>query len=348
MVGDASASAKGEFQMQVRSTVARALVLSVGAALATSACGQYSLSNIRALKAFKEANGLYSKKEYKGALEAYNRVLEFNPEFSGITYFFIGNSNDYLFKPAKKGEPENDAYLTKAIANYKLALEKIKDTDQDAAKYRKLSYEWLIAAYGVEKLNDLSQAEPIVRRLMEIEPNEPRNYQQMAKLYEDAGRMEDAEAMYRKAIDLKPNDAAGYEVIAGFYFRQGRFEDTMDAFNKRANLEPNNPEAWHTIATYYQDHLFKNKRLAKPKQLEYALKGIEAEDKALALNPEYTDALFFKNILLLVQAGVETNPAKREALTKLAGELREKGLALQKKQAGDAAATASKKGGGGD
>ena len=39
-------------------------------------------------------------------------------------YFFLGNSYDNQYKPARKGEADNDALLTKAIENYKLAAER--------------------------------------------------------------------------------------------------------------------------------------------------------------------------------------------------------------------------------
>ena len=64
-------------------------------------------------------------------------------------YFFLANSYDNLYKPARKGEAENDALLTKAIENYKLAAE--KETDP---KMKKLSLDYLVAAYGPDKLDD--------------------------------------------------------------------------------------------------------------------------------------------------------------------------------------------------
>ena len=76
-------------------------------------------------------------------------------------YFFLGNSYDNLYKPARKGEAENDAFLTKAIENYKLAAE--KETDP---KMKKLSMDYLVAAYGPDKLNDPVEAEAIVQKMI--------------------------------------------------------------------------------------------------------------------------------------------------------------------------------------
>jgi len=317
--------------MHARSRLGRVVMLVAGLALATTACGQYSISNIRALKAFKDANDLYKKSEFKAAAAGYEETLQRNPDFFGITYFFLGNSYDNLYKPAKAGDPENDAYLQKAIENYKLATEKIKDTDPQGPQIRKLAYEYLIATYN-DKLKDFEKAEPIAKHLIEIEPNEPNDYEALGKLYEDSGRYDEAEAMFLKAVDVRPNDPTVYQALAGYYNRQGQFDKTMDAWNKRADHEPNNPEAWHTIATYYTDELMRDKRLTKDKQKEYADKGVAADDKALALNAEYFEALSYKNILLRFQANFEKDPAKQKALLQEAEDLKNKALEIQKKQ----------------
>lgn len=336
--------------MRFRPSVARTFLLALGVAVATTACGQYSISNIRALRAFKQANEAYSKSDYRGAIELYQKTFELNPDFMGVTYFLIGNSYDMLYKPAKKGDPQNDENLVKAVENYKLAIEKIKDTDPEGPKYRRWAYEWLVAAYGADKLDDVAQAEPIIQEMIKIDPNDAGNYLAMAKLYEGAGKLEEAEAQFKKAIDVRPNDALGYESIAGFYNRVGRFEDTMAAFNQRASLEPNNPEAWHTIGTYYEDKIFQESK-QKPLRVresvlrEYALKGIEAEDKALAINPDYAEAVAYKNILLRMQANYERDLALRTRLIKDADTLLERYNEL--KAAQSSASDEAKKGSGG-
>ncbi|MGH7488572.1 MAG: tetratricopeptide repeat protein [bacterium] len=329
--------------MSIRSTVARAVALVLGLGLATAACGQYSISNIRALKAFKEGNELYGRKEYKSAAEHYQEAFDRNPEFRGIGYFFLGNSYDNLYKDSKKGDPQNDAYLQKAIDNYKLAIDKIKDTDAPTAPdIRKRSYEFLIAAYK-DKMKDFAQAEPVAKQMIDMDPTDPTNYQVLGALYEDAGRYDDAEAMFLKSTQVKATDPQVYSALAGYYNRQGQFEKTMAALQKRADAEPNNPEAWHTMATYYSEKAIRETSLSKSKVLEYAQAGIAADDKALAINPTYAEAMVFKNILLLVQARLEPNPAKRAELTKQADALKAKAIELQKQQAQGAAA--AKKGG---
>ena len=65
----------------------------------------------------------------------------------------------------------------------------------------------------------------------------------------------------------------------------------------------------------------------------YIEQGIEAEDRALAINPEYVDALVYKNILLRLKALGEPDRAKVAALLKEADRIRDRAIELQKKKA---------------
>jgi len=150
--------------------------------------------------------------------------------------------------------------------------------------------------------------------------------------------------MFQKAIDVKPNDASSYLVLAGYFIRQGMFEKCMTALEMRAKIEPNNPEAWHTMATYYWEKAWKDLKLPIATKKDYVAKGIAADDKALALNGEYVEALTYKNILLRIEAGMEKDPAKQKDILKQADDLRDKAIDLQKKQQSTAAA--AKKSGG--
>jgi tetratricopeptide (TPR) repeat protein len=292
-----------------------------------AACGQ--LENLKARKAFKEANQLYRTQDWRKAAAKYEETLQLAPDDPQLAaaYFYLGNSYDNLYRPTRQGEAENDAYLQKALQNYKLAAEK----DQDP-KMKTLALQYLVAAYGPDKLNDPASAEPIVQRMIELDPSEPANYFALAKLYEDAGRYDDAEAMLLKAKEAKPSEPAVYMQLARYYNAQGDFAKTMEALQERANREPNNPEAFQTMAAYYWEKAFRDFRLKEPEKREYIMKGIEATDKAIALKPDYMEALTYKNILLRMQANIEKDPQRQKQLLDEADVLRAKAIELQKKK----------------
>ena len=312
-----------------------ALVIAVG--VSTTACGKYSIGNLRSLMAFKEANQLYQRGDFKRAIPVYEKAIAFNPDM-GVVYFFLGNSYDNLYKPSLKGEAENDANLTKAVQYYQKATEVIKDDDIQGPQIRKLAYEYLIAAYGVDKLGDFEKAEPIAEKLISLEPNEPVNYQSIGKLYEDQGRYEEAEAKFNKAVEVRPNDPLGYMILAGFHNRQGNFEKAMDAWERRAKVEPNNPEAHHMIAYFLYEKAFKDYTLPAATKKEMLARSIEADNEALRLNPDYVEALTIKNIVLRMQAVTERDPKKQKALIEEADKLRNRAVDLQKTQTSSQAA----------
>lgn len=297
------------------------------AAMGTSACGY--IATMKAQMAFKDANHAYQTQDYKKAIEKYKEALVHKPDLA-VAYFYLGNSHDNLYKPARKGEAENDAHMQEAVNYYRKATETIEDP-----KLRKLSYEYLLNAYGAEKLNDPAQAEPIVKKMIEMEPDEPSNYYALAKIYEDAGNYDEAEKMLLAARDRRPKDSTTYMQLAGFYNRQGQFDKTIESLEQRAASEPNNPEAYYTIATYLWDKTFRDFRLGDAEKRAYVEKGLAATDKAIAIKDDYLEAIVYKGLLLRLQANMERDRARQQALLREADALRDRAKALQKaKQAG--------------
>ena len=315
----------------------RAVVALLGVTLAVAGCGRYSYANLKAKKSFNEAGSLYTRGEFRQAAVKYEEVVsdpsvvENDPLVGGAAYFYLANSYDNLYKPGRKGEPENDANLTKAEANYLLASEKASDE-----LIRRRAIEYLVALYGPDKLNTPEKSEPLVRRLIEIDANDPANYYVLGKVYEDAGRMEEAEQAYLKAAAIKPGNPEPYQYLAGFYDRQGNWDKAVEAMAKRAENDPNNPEAFHQMAVWLWAKADKDFKLTSAEKRSYIDRGIEAENKALAINGDYIDALVYKNILLRLKANTETDRARQAALIREADQIRDKAMALQKQKAAGA------------
>jgi tetratricopeptide (TPR) repeat protein len=297
--------------------------------LAVTGCGQ--VANLQARMAFREANGLYQGQDWKAAAEKYEEVLALNPTDPQLltSYFFLGNSYDNQFKPGRENDPANDALLTKAIENYKLASERIQENPQ----IRTLSLQYLVAAYGSDKLNDPSQAEPLLLKMIQMDPKESANYFLLSRLYEDSGDYENAEAQLVKAREMRPADPVVYTTLAAYYDRQGEFDKLIEALEARTAQEPNNPEAYYTIATYYFNKASRDFSLNNAEKGKYAQAGLAATDKALALNKDYFEALVFKNLLLRVQATVTPDRARQLALLKEADQLRDRAEELRKLKA---------------
>jgi tetratricopeptide (TPR) repeat protein len=315
-------------------TLSRAALLAAALAVVgvgTSACSKFNM--LKGQMAFKDANAAYAANDYKKAIEKYQEALARNPDLA-VAYFYLANSYDNLYKPAKKGQPENDANLQKAVEYYKKASEMIAEP-----KLKKLSFQYLVACYGTDKLNDPSQAEPLVQKMIQMDPSDPTNYYALTKIYEDAGQYEEAEATLLKAKAARPNDGSVYMQLASFYNKQGKFDKTMEALNQRATNDPKNPEGYYTIAVYYWDKTFRDKGIDDATRKEYIAKGLEAADKAIRIKPDYLEAIVYKGLLLRLEANMEKDRKKQADLLHQADELRDRAKALQKTKTTGAGAT---------
>ncbi|MGE3274685.1 MAG: tetratricopeptide repeat protein [Vicinamibacterales bacterium] len=310
--------------MRIRSTAAY-LALTAGLGLALAGCGK--IGEIQAMKAFKDGNKLYQQSDWRAAAEKYEEALKADPNNAQI-YFYLANSYDNMYRPTRAGEAQNDAYLEKAIANYKEAAAKNEDPQM-----KRLALEYLVAAYGPDKLNDPTLAEPVVKQMIELEPSEPSNYFALAKIYEDSGEYELAEETFQQAKQARPNSPDVYMQLAGFYNRQGDFDKTIEALRERVNLEPNNPEAYYTVATYYWDKAYRDFRITDKEKMQYVMDGLDAVDKAIQIKDDYMEAIAYKNLLLRLQANLEKDPAKQQALLKEADVLRDRATELRKQKA---------------
>jgi Flp pilus assembly protein TadD len=318
---------------RMRSVSRLSLTVAAAVALATVGCGK--MGELKARKDYKEANQAYAQQDYKTGAEKYELAVQADPDNPALApaYFYLGNSYDNLYKPSRKGDPANDAMLTKAIQNYQQAAERLsKSSDKKDKALGALSMKYLVAAYGADKLNDPAKAEPVVQRMIQLDPGETEYYFMLAKIYDDAGAYENEEDVLLKAKEIKPNEPAVYMTLAGYYKRQGQTEKMIKATEDRAAREPNNPEAHYTVATFYWDEVFRDTSLKENQKREYLQKGLTEIDKAIQIQPDYVEALVIKGLLLRLQANLEKDAQKQAELMKQAKALADKAEELRKKR----------------
>ena len=301
--------------MQMRSFGVRLALVAI-MALPLMSC--QAIDRLQAIKMFKDANTFYQRADYEAAVAMYEDVIANDPNMMDA-YFYLANSYDNLFRPALRGEPDNDLLLERAIDNY------IASVDiQTNAAMRTLSMQYLVSAFGPDKGNDPARSEPVLQQMIRNDPANPDNYFALAKLYEDSGLYEEAEQVFLQVRDLRADDPTVYLQMAGFYNRNEEFEQTIEALRQRAAIEPDNPEAFYTIGTYYWEKAFRDFRLTEEQELEYVMLGLAEEDKALDLNADYVEALTYKNILMRMQANLTEDLDLQEQLIAEADMLRDR------------------------
>jgi tetratricopeptide (TPR) repeat protein len=306
--------------------MAGAAILGLASTLACSKIG-----NIRAMATFKQANQAYQGQDYKKAAALYEETVTNDPTLSQV-YFYLGNSYDNLYKPGLK-TTANDEFIAKAVAAYQHAADNLSESLPAEAQLKRLTLQYLAAAYGADKLDDPVKEEPVLQQLIMLTPGESSNYFQLAKLYEDAGLYDDAERIFVLAKAARPDDSNVYMQLAGFYNRQGRFDKTIESLEQRAAREANNPEVFYTISTYYWDEAYRDTRLQESQKKEYVQKGIDAVDRALQIKSDYVEAIVYKGLLLRLQANLEKDAAKQKQLLSDADKLRDQAESLRKAKA---------------
>ena len=291
--------------MHIRSLVTRfALVTLV--VLPMISCSAFD--RLRALRVIRDAHTQYQRADYVAAAELYEEVLVNDPNLVEA-YFYLANSYDQQYRPALRGEPDNDRVLEMAIDNYITSAER-----QNSLDMQTLSLQYLVAAFGPDKANDPAKAEPVLQVMTEADPTNPENYFALARLYEDSGLFTEAEEVLTQVRTQRGDDPQVFLQLAAFYNRNELFDETIEALRERSALEPENPEAFYT---------------SDEQEEEYVMLGLAEVEKALDLNPDYIEALTYKNILMRMQANLTEDLDERDALISEADELRDRAEELQ-------------------
>jgi tetratricopeptide (TPR) repeat protein len=211
------------------------------------------------------------------------------------------------------------------------------------APYEQYSMEQLAAIYR-DNLDDFQNAEKYFKALIELDPKTPERYYALADVYErfndpeDLPLLEQAIEAYKKPVELHPEDPIAYRQVANLLNKYGRFDETMEWLAKARDVQANNPEGYYLIAVHYWDKVYRDPSLTDNDKKSYIQLGLDQLDKALQIDDQYIDALIYKNLLLREQAKVE--PKRKAELEKMANELRDKAMELKEKK--DAAEKAAK------
>ena len=201
--------------------------------------------------------------------------------------------------------------------------------------YQQYSMEQLAAIYR-DNLDDFENAVNYFKRLIEIDIKTPERYYALADVYErfhDPEAMpllEQAIEAYKKPVEMSPEDPLVYRQVANLLNKYGRFDETMDWLAKARDVHANDPEGYYLIAVHYWDKVYRDPDLNTNEKGDFIELGIAQLNHALDIDGEYVDALIYKNLLLREKAKV--TPSDAEALTTEANVLRDRAMELRVEQ----------------
>ena len=267
--------------------------------VSVTACGQFA--GLKAKKHLKDAQRALSAAGLSDGCRRVRGGDQGRPELDGGVLL----PGQQLRQPVPAGRararPSTTRYLDEAVKNYERSVEKLADsTDPQEVELRKRSLQYLAAVYASDKQNDPEKAEPVVKRLIDLDPKDTTNYFGLAKIYEDNGEFDEAEEQMK--LPRRPRRAADVSSqLSEFYNRRGEFDKAITAFQKVTELEPNNPQHFTNIA------LATRRRSARTTRSRNRRSGIHQARHGGRRQgdrdpPDYFEALTYKNLLLRQQA----------------------------------------------
>jgi tetratricopeptide (TPR) repeat protein len=241
----------------------------------------------------REGNAYFKEQLYEDALRKYEQAQALDPDEVRLDKF-VAMGNMALYNPGST-HPKDVAALTKAIEHFKKYLAARPD-DEKAAKF-------------------------------------------LVTTYMNAQKFDDAIAYFKDFIANHPKDSQAVQTVAMLYAKKGDYENSIEWQKKRAALEPANADVFYTMGvTAWQKSydspgadVSPEHGLTPEKRKEILDFGMAQLDKAIELNPDYFEAMLYKNLVYRQYARIEGDPAKVAELTAKATEWQTKALEVRKK-----------------
>ena len=190
-----------------------------------------------------------------------------------------------------------------AIKRYDQIL-KIDPTSWDANYLGAVSY---LALYhpGSDHPKDREYAEKglaAFERTLGLKPPSGEARAKTEKYYlsflDSSGDNAKAVAYLEKQLESRPNDLALILQIAALYHKKGDYLKALEYYERRATMDPKNKEAWYTLGVNCWDRSYHGGSMVSQQEREQVVeRGIDAFEKALAIDPVYFDALSYINLI---------------------------------------------------
>jgi len=190
-----------------------------------------------------------------------------------------------------------------AILRYDKILE-LDPTNWDANYLKAVSY---LALYhpGSEHPKDKEYAEKGIaafEKTLSLNPPSAEVKTKTERYYlsflDSSGDNAKAIAYLEKQLESRPNDLALILQIATLYQKKGEYLQALDYFEKRANMDPQNKEAWYTLGVNCWARSYHGGSMVSQEEREQVVdRGIDAFNKALAIDGNYFDALSYINLI---------------------------------------------------
>ena len=199
---------------------------------------------------------------------------------------------------------------------------------------------------GSKHPKDLEYAQKAIdylQKYVQAYPDDKKAPEYLVTMYLNSGRVDDALTFFQGYSQQHPEDAKARETMANLYFQKADFPNGVRMMEEAMRITGPKKETYETIGAQAWDKAHNYPDLNDEQRQQVITQGIEAENKALAIDPDYPEALAFINLLYREQAKLEQKNDAQKAAEDIAkaDEYRNKAIELNKKKAAEKAAKAA-------
>src|SRR5262245_14464866 len=139
---------------------------------------------------------------------------------------------------------------------------------------------------------------------------------------------------FKRVLSRDPNNINALSGLASIYQNTNDHQNARETYLALSRLDPQNPVAFYALGSIDWIIVY-DRENPQPLGVQSALieEGLNNLDIALSLNPDYDDAMTYKNLLFREKARLAVDPAERARFTALADEWFNKALDTRKKNA---------------
>jgi tetratricopeptide (TPR) repeat protein len=241
----------------------------------------------------KKGNESYLKGDFHGAIEHYDRAVARVPTLARA-YLNRAYSQEALFRASQTLE-ERQALADSAATTFQRYRHVVEAGHPDQGTNLERVEEHLLTLYLDSQQPD--KAVEVLEERLTSHPRDMASLQMLANLSMDLGDLESALKWHRQRIQLEPDKAEGYVALAVM--------------------------CWH----------FSNKNMV-PEEERGALldEGAQAAEHALALQPDYYEALMYANLVYREKAKYAASATDKVEFEKRATEYQERARQVQEQQ----------------
>jgi tetratricopeptide (TPR) repeat protein len=242
----------------------------------------------------------------------------------------------------------NDAYTREDYATALQHYKKAEEIDSSFVELDRMIGYSLIGLYVPEDRSqaNLGRADEAVRKLRQYlakQPNDRIAREALINLYLNAERITDAINYFRDWLKTHPADLEAVRSIATLYAKQGNFNESLNWYEKITLLDNKNPESYYVYGVVCYEKVAKNPPADLAERMAIIERGKKALAKAVALKPDYFEAMVYLQLLYRQQAPIETDPVKQQQLVAEANRIRDEAIAIVRKKKAEATAAAAGK-----